>query len=165
MERTSFICAAVHRLARRCWLALTCRLRQRHLLAEARRAAPAARAPKGSAASCSSRSTLRSMLLNEGFIAALDDAGISYEADQQNANNEQRRLAPPSRLDLRERRCRPHPGHRHARSPGLPERHLTENIPIVGTAITDFAESNSWSRTTLRAELTGSLRYDARRRP
>ena len=52
---------------------------------------------------------------NEGFVAALDDAGIDYEIDQQNAQNDQ-----PAAQAV---------------------AGATSDIPIVGTAITDFAAS------------------------
>ena len=75
---------------------------------------------------------------NEGFIAALDDAGISYEADQQNANNEQSTCTTIASTFAND-------GVDLILAIGTPAAqaclNATTEIPIVGTAITDFAES------------------------
>ena len=75
---------------------------------------------------------------NEGFIAALDDAGISYEADQQNANNEQSACTPIASTFVND-------GVDLILAIATPAAqaclNATTEIPIVGTAITDFAES------------------------
>ena len=75
---------------------------------------------------------------NEGFIAALDDAGISYEADQQNANNEQSTCTTIASTFAND-------GVDLILAIGTPAAqaclNATAEIPIVGTAITDFAES------------------------
>ena len=77
---------------------------------------------------------------NDGFVKALDDSGISYEIEQQNRPERPVRV-PDHRADARERRLRPHPRH-----PPRPLRRrvagATSDIPIVGTAITDFAASD-----------------------
>ena len=75
---------------------------------------------------------------NEGFVAALDDSGISYDIDQQNAQNDQSAcqtiaaklvndgddlifaIAPPAAQAV---------------------AGATSDIPVVGSAITDYAES------------------------
>ncbi len=75
---------------------------------------------------------------NAGFIAALDDAGISYEADQQNANNEQSSCQTIAEQFV-------NGGVDLILAIGTPAAqacaNATAEIPIVGTAITDFAES------------------------
>ncbi len=103
----------------------------------------------GSAGSASSSGTYRIGVLqltqhaaldasNEGFIAALDDAGISYEADQQNANNEQSTCTTIASTFAND-------GVDLILAIGTPAAqaclNATTEIPIVGTAITDFAES------------------------
>ena len=60
---------------------------------------------------------------NKGFIAALDESGLKYEADQQNAQNDQSAcativIATPAAQAV---------------------AGATSDIPIVGTAITDYA--------------------------
>ncbi len=104
---------------------------------------------EGSAGSASSSGTYRIGVLqltqhaaldasNEGFIAALDDAGISYEADQQNANNEQSTCTTIASTFAND-------GVDLILAIGTPAAqaclNATTEIPIVGTAITDFAES------------------------
>ncbi len=75
---------------------------------------------------------------NEGFIAALDASGIAYEADQQNANNEQSTCQTIAEqfvndgVDLILA---------IATSAAQACANATTEIPIVGTAITDFAAS------------------------
>ena len=103
----------------------------------------------GSAGSASSSGTYRIGVLqltqhaaldasNEGFIAALDDAGISYEADQQNANNEQSACTTIASTFVND-------GVDLILAIATPAAqaclNATTEIPIVGTAITDFAES------------------------
>ena len=103
----------------------------------------------GSAGSASSSGTYRIGVLqltqhaaldasNEGFIAALDDAGISYEADQQNANNEQSACTTIASTFVND-------GVDLILAIATPAAqaclNATTEIPIVGTAITDFAAS------------------------
>ena len=75
---------------------------------------------------------------NEGFIRALDESGISYEADQQNANNEQSTCTTIASTFAND-------GVDLILAIGTPAAqaclNATAEIPIVGTAITDFAES------------------------
>ena len=75
---------------------------------------------------------------NEGFIRALDESGISYEADQQNANNEQSACTTIASTFVND-------GVDLILAIGTPAAqaclNATTEIPIVGTAITDFAES------------------------
>ena len=119
----------------------------------------------GSAGSASSSGTYRIGILqltqhaaldasNEGFIAALDDAGISYEADQQNANNEQSTCTTIASTFAND-------GVDLILAIGTPAAqaclNATTEIPIVGTAITDFAESGLVeSNDTPGGNLTGS---------
>ena len=74
---------------------------------------------------------------NEGFIRALDESGISYEADQQNANNEQSTCTTIASTFAND-------GVDLILAIGTPAAqaclNATTEIPIVGTAITDFAE-------------------------
>ena len=75
---------------------------------------------------------------NEGFIAALDDAGISYEVDQQNAQNDQSACQTIASKLVND-------GDDLILTIGTPAAQAvasaTSDIPIIGTAITDFAES------------------------
>ena len=75
---------------------------------------------------------------NEGFIRALDESGISYEADQQNANNEQSACTTIASTFVND-------GVDLILAIATPTAqaclNATTEIPIVGTAITDFAES------------------------
>ena len=119
----------------------------------------------GSAGSASSSGTYRIGVLqltqhaaldasNEGFIAALDDAGISYEADQQNANNEQSTCTTIASTFAND-------GVDLILAIGTPAAqaclNATTEIPIVGTAITDFAESGLVeSNDTPGGNLTGT---------
>ncbi len=76
---------------------------------------------------------------NEGFVAALDDAGISYEIDQQNAQNDQ-----PTCQTIASKLV--NDGDDLILAIGTPAAQAvagtTSDIPIIGTAITDFAESD-----------------------
>ena len=75
---------------------------------------------------------------NEGFVAALDDAGISYEIDQQNAQNDQSACQTIASKLVND-------GDDLILAIGTPATQAvssaTSDIPIIGTAITDFAES------------------------
>ncbi|MDM8246543.1 ABC transporter substrate-binding protein [Collinsella tanakaei] len=75
---------------------------------------------------------------NEGFVAALDDAGISYEIDQQNAQNDQSACQTIASKLVND-------GDDLILTIGTPAAQAvasaTSDIPIIGTAITDFAES------------------------
>ncbi|MDM8300233.1 ABC transporter substrate-binding protein [Collinsella tanakaei] len=75
---------------------------------------------------------------NEGFVAALDDAGISYEIDQQNAQNDQSACQTIASKLVND-------GDDLILAIGTPAAQAvssaTSDIPIIGTAITDFAES------------------------
>ncbi len=105
--------------------------------------------PAGSAASSGSSYTIGVLQLtqhaaldasNEGFIAALDDAGIDYKADQQNANNEQSTCTTIASQFANE-------GVDLILAIGTPAAQAAVQatadnpIPIIGTAITDFAAS------------------------
>ena len=75
---------------------------------------------------------------NDGFIKALDESGLKYEADQQNANNDQSTLATVASkfvgdgVDLIYAIATP------AAQAVLA---ATDEIPVVGCAITDYAAS------------------------
>ena len=75
---------------------------------------------------------------NEGFVAALDDAGITYEIDQQNAQNDQ-----PTCQTIASKLV--NDGDDLILAIGTPAAQAvssaTTDIPVIGTAITDFAES------------------------
>ncbi len=75
---------------------------------------------------------------NEGFVAALDDASISYEIDQQNAQNDQSACQTIASKLVND-------GDDLILAIGTPAAQAvssaTSDIPIIGTAITDFAES------------------------
>ncbi len=75
---------------------------------------------------------------NEGFVAALDDAGIDYEIDQQNAQNDQSACQTIASKLVND-------GDDLILAIGTPAAQAvagaTSDIPIVGTAITDFAAS------------------------
>ena len=75
---------------------------------------------------------------NEGFVAALDDAGIAYEIDQQNAQNDQSACQTIASKLVND-------GDDLILTIGTPAAQAvasaTSDIPIIGTAITDFAES------------------------
>ena len=75
---------------------------------------------------------------NEGFIAALDESGISYEADQQNAQNDQSACQTIASKLVND-------GDDLIFTIGTPAAQAvagaTSDIPIVGSAITDYAES------------------------
>ena len=75
---------------------------------------------------------------NEGFVAALDDAGIDYEIDQQNAQNDQSACQTIASKLVND-------GDDLILAIGTPAAQAvagaTSDIPVIGTAITDFAES------------------------
>ena len=75
---------------------------------------------------------------NEGFVAALDDAGIDYEIDQQNAQNDQSACQTIASKLVND-------GDDLILTIGTPAAQAvasaTSDFPIIGTAITDFAES------------------------
>ncbi|OUP06550.1 ABC transporter substrate-binding protein [Collinsella sp. An2] len=75
---------------------------------------------------------------NEGFIAALDESGISYTADQQNAQNDQSACQTIASKLVND-------GDDLIFAIGTPAAQAvasaTTDIPIVGSAITDYAES------------------------
>lgn len=75
---------------------------------------------------------------NEGFVAALDDSGISYEIDQQNAQNDQSACQTIAEKLVND-------GDDLILAIATPAAQavagVTTKIPIVGTAITDFADS------------------------
>ena len=75
---------------------------------------------------------------NEGFVAALDDAGIDYEIDQQNAQNDQSACQTIASTLVND-------GCDLILAIATPAAQAvagaTSDIPIIGTAITDFAES------------------------
>ena len=75
---------------------------------------------------------------NEGFIAALDDSGISYDADQQNASNDQNACQTIAQTFAND-------GCDLILAIGTPAAQAvlgaTTDIPVIGTAITDFAAS------------------------
>ena len=75
---------------------------------------------------------------NEGFVAALDDSGISYEIDQQNAQNDQSACQTIAEKLVND-------GDDLILAIATPAAQavagVTTEIPIVGTAITDFAAS------------------------
>ncbi|WP_288737930.1 ABC transporter substrate-binding protein [uncultured Enorma sp.] len=72
---------------------------------------------------------------NEGFIKALDEAGISYDADQQNASNDQTACQTIAQTFVND-------GSDLIFAIGTPAAQAvaaaTSEIPIVGSAITDF---------------------------
>lgn len=75
---------------------------------------------------------------NGGFVAALDDSGISYEIDQQNAQNDQSACQTIAEKLVND-------GDDLILAIATPAAQavagVTTEIPIVGTAITDFADS------------------------
>ena len=75
---------------------------------------------------------------NEGFVAALDDAGISYTIDQQNAQGDQTACQTIAEKLVND-------GDDLILAIATPAAQavagITTEIPIVGTAITDFAAS------------------------
>ena len=75
---------------------------------------------------------------NEGFVAALDDAGISYTIDQQNAQGDQTACQTIAEKLVND-------GDDLILAIATPAAQavagITPEIPIVGTAITDFAAS------------------------
>ena len=75
---------------------------------------------------------------NEGFIAALDEAGIDYETDQQNASNDQNACQTIAQTFVND-------GCDLILAIATPAAQAvlgaTQDIPVVGTAITDFAAS------------------------
>jgi len=75
---------------------------------------------------------------NKGFIAALDESGIKYEADQQNAQNDQSACQTIATKLVND-------GNDLILAIATPAAQAvagaTSDIPIVGTAITDFAEA------------------------
>ena len=75
---------------------------------------------------------------NEGFIAALDEAGIDYEADQQNASNDQNACQTIAQTFVND-------GCDLILAIATPAAQAvlgaTQDIPVVGTAITDYAAS------------------------
>ncbi len=72
---------------------------------------------------------------NEGFIKALDEAGLSYDADQQNALNDQTACQTIAQTFVND-------GSDLIFAIGTPAAQAvaaaTKEIPIVGSAITDF---------------------------
>ncbi len=75
---------------------------------------------------------------NKGFFQALDDLGLSYEADQQNAQNDQSACQTIAEKLVND-------GDDLIFAIATPAAQavagVTSDIPIVGTAITDFADS------------------------
>ena len=75
---------------------------------------------------------------NAGFVAALDDAGINYTIDQQNAQNDQTACQTIAEKLVND-------GNDLILAIATPAAQavagITTDIPIVGTAITDFAAS------------------------
>ena len=75
---------------------------------------------------------------NAGFVKALDDSGITYEIEQQNAQNDQSACQTIAQTLVND-------GCDLILAIGTPAAQAvasaTTEIPIVGTAITDFAES------------------------
>ena len=75
---------------------------------------------------------------NEGFVAALDASGISYEIDQQNAQNDQSACQTIAEKLVND-------GDDLILAIATPAAQavagVTTEIPVVGTAITDFADS------------------------
>ena len=75
---------------------------------------------------------------NEGFVAALDDSGINYEIDQQNAQGDQTACQTIAEKLVND-------GDDLILAIGTPAAQAvagtTSDIPIIGTAITDFAQS------------------------
>lgn len=75
---------------------------------------------------------------NEGFIAALDDAGIKYEVDQQNASGDQ-----PTCVTVAEKFV--NDGKDLIYTIATPAAQAvaaaTTDIPVVGSAITDYVEA------------------------
>ena len=75
---------------------------------------------------------------NEGFVAALNESGISYEIDQQNAQNDQSACQTIASKLVND-------GDDLIFAIGTPAAQAvagaTSDIPIVGSAITDYAES------------------------
>ena len=91
---------------------------------------------------------------NEGFIAALDDSGISYDADQQNASNDQNACQTIAQTFVND-------GSDLILAIATPAAQAalgaTSDIPIVGTAITDFAASGLvYSNDAPGGNLTGT---------
>ena len=82
---------------------------------------------------------------NEGFVAALDESGISYEIDQQNAQNDQSACQTIANKLVND-------GDDLIFAIGTPAAQAvagaTSDIPIVGSAITDYAESGLVDPTT-----------------
>ena len=76
---------------------------------------------------------------NKGFVKALDDAGISYTIDQQNAQGDQSACQTIASKLVGD-------GDDLILAIGTPAaqavKAATSDVPIVGTAITDFAESD-----------------------
>lgn len=75
---------------------------------------------------------------NEGFVAALNDSGIKYEIDQQNAQNDQSACQTIASKLVAD-------GDDLILAIGTPAAQAaaaeTTEIPIIGTAITDFADA------------------------
>lgn len=75
---------------------------------------------------------------NDGFVAALNDSGISYEIDQQNAQNDQTACQTIAEKLVNDRNDL-------ILTIATPAAQavagVTTDIPIIGTAITDFAAS------------------------
>ena len=75
---------------------------------------------------------------NDGFVKALDDSGISYEIEQQNAQNDQSACQTIAQTLVND-------GCDLILAIATPAAQavagVTSDIPIIGTAITDFAES------------------------
>ena len=75
---------------------------------------------------------------NNGFIKALDDSGIEYEADQQNAQNDQTACKTIASKSVGDGKDLIFVIATPAAQAAATE---TSDIPIVGTAITDYAEA------------------------
>lgn len=91
---------------------------------------------------------------NKGFIAALDESGVSYEADQQNAQNDQSACTTIASKFL---------GDADdlifaiATPAAQAVAAVTDEIPIVGTAITDYASAGlADSNDTPGRNITGT---------
>lgn len=75
---------------------------------------------------------------NEGFIAALDDSGIKYDVDQQNASNEQSVCGTIAEKFINDKKDLIYT---IATPAAQAVAGLTSDIPIVGSAITDYVEA------------------------
>ena len=75
---------------------------------------------------------------NEGFIAALNDSGIKYEVDQQNASNDQGTCVTVSDKFVNDKKDLIYT---IATPAAQAVAGATSDIPIVGSAITDYVEA------------------------